>query len=66
MKAKDTSKRLRELIKICGVMDLYENNDDSRFQVIKQMIESKNKEIACLRNGIKQMNISAIWGTGKW
>jgi hypothetical protein len=66
MKAAETTKRLKELIKVCGVMDLYTNQDDVRFQVIRQVIESKVNEINHLRQGIELMNQSAKWSPGKW
>lgn len=42
MKAKETTKKLKQLIKVCGVMDIYGNDDDMRFDVIKECIESKS------------------------
>jgi hypothetical protein len=66
MNSKDITLKLKELIRVCGVMDVYRNNNEGRFNVIKQVIESKSKQIACLQKGIKLMNESAEWKYGKW
>ena len=61
-----TTKELRNLLKICGVMDLYEGDCEVMFRVISQCIESKNNQINCLKQGVEFMNQAAKWSSGKW
>ena len=56
---------IREALAECGIMDLYES-DEQRLEVIIQFIKSQKRQIECLRKGIETAVDAMTWKPDKW